>query len=91
MRIKFLSGAAALAVAAGVILGSGGPTRASMNYPWAGQFPWDQSGRVNADVINGAVLSASAHWPAMTDYGFYRPTYFYTCRHTRCRPGERYW
>ena len=91
MRRTFLSGAAALAVAAGAILGTGGPTSASMYYPWAGQFPWDQPGRVNADVISDQVLSSSTHWPALTGYGFYRPTYFYACRHTRCRHGEQHW
>jgi len=91
MRAKLLSGATALAVAAGAILCGGTPASASMFYAWGGQSPWDQPGRVNPDVISGALLSTSAHWSALPDYGFYQSTYFYACRHVRCRHGERTW
>jgi len=89
MKSKLGSGAGALAVAAFAFFLSG----TSMYYPWAGQFPWDRSGTVNADVIGGALLSTSALSPAVTDYGFYRPTFVpdavYVCRGGECRARRR--
>lgn len=105
MRPKLSTGAAALIVVACAILVGGRPASASpyysastyysasMYYPWAGQFPWDRPGKVNADVISGPLLSTSTHWPALTDYGFYRPTFVpgaYPCRRGACQGGERW-
>ena len=90
MRSKLGSGAGALAVVVFAFLLSG----TSVYYPWAGQFPWDRPGTVNADVIGGALLSTSTLWPAMTDYGFYRPTFVpgtaYVCRDGECRAHRRW-
>jgi hypothetical protein len=90
MKSKLGSGAGALAVVAFAFLLSG----TSMYYPWAGQFPWDRPGTVNADVIGGALLSTSALWPAVTDYGLYRPTFapgtVYDCRGGECRARKRW-
>lgn len=90
MKSKLGSGAGALAVVAFAFLLSG----TSLNYPWAGQFPWDRPGTVNADVIGGALLSTSALWPAVTDYGLYRPTFdpgtVHLCRGGECRARRRW-
>jgi len=90
MKSKLQSCAAALAVAGFVILPSG----PSMYYPWAGQFPWDRPGTVNPDVISGALLSTSTHWPALSDYGLYRSTFgqdrAYGCGGGECRAWRRW-
>jgi hypothetical protein len=101
MRTKLLTGAAALAVVASAILLGGRPASAttynfastysaSMYYPWAGQYPWDRPGTVNPDVISGALLSTSTYWPALTNYGSYRPTFGGYCRREPCRSWERW-
>lgn len=67
------------------------PTNASMYYPWAGQFPWDQPASVNPDVISDWLLSTSTHWPALSDYGLYRPTFApgrNACLRGMCRSSE---
>jgi hypothetical protein len=90
MNPKLIGSAAAIVVAAAVLLSGGTALAAnysfrSMYYPWVG-FPFDRPGMVNPDVISGPLLSTSAHWPALTDYGFYRPT-FVPRRHHACRHG----
>jgi len=100
MRTKRLTGAALAVAAAAIVLG-GRPVSAttynsasayspSMYYPWAGQYPWDRPGTVNPDIISGALLSTSTHWPALTNYGSYRPTFGGYCRHEPCRAWERW-
>jgi hypothetical protein len=102
MRSKLLTDAAALvAVACTISLGSQSVSAStyksastsystSMYYPWAGQSPWDRPGTVNPDVISGALLSTSTHWPALTDYGFYRPTFGDYCRREPCQAWKRW-
>ena len=94
MRSKRLGGVAALAVAACAILLGGQSASASMYYPWAEQFPFDQPGTVNPDVITGPLLATSTYWLALSDYGFYRPTFgpdkAHPCRHRECRDRDRW-
>jgi len=77
--------AAAVAILGFVVLSSG----PSMYYPWAGQFPWDRPGTVNPDVISGALMATSTHWPSLSDYGSYRATFgqdsMYQCDRRQCR------
>lgn len=87
MNAKLTAGAAVIVLVA-ILLGGGIGSAAnygvrSMYYPWVG-FPFDRPGMVNPDVISGPLLSTSTHWPALTDYGFYRPT-FIPGRHHACR------
>jgi len=94
MKSKLIGGAAALAVVACAILLGGQPASASMYYPWGEQFPFDQPGTVNPDVISGALLSTSTYWLPLSDYGFYRPTFgpdnAHPCRHKGCRDRDRW-
>ncbi|GEM_PF-6275026 len=89
MNPRITGGAAIIIIAvAAMFLGGGTASAAkyslrSMYYPWVG-FPFDRPGTVNPDVISGPLLSTSTHWPALTDYGFYRPT-FIAGRHHACQ------
>jgi len=94
MKSKLVGGAAALAVAACAMLVGGSPASASMYYPWGQQFPFDEPGTVNPDVITGPLLATSTYWLALSDYGFYRPTFgpdkAHPCRHKGCRDRDRW-
>jgi hypothetical protein len=92
MNLKLAGSAAAIIVSTAMLLGGGTALAAkysprSMYYPWVG-FPFDRPGMVNPDVISGPLLSTSTHWPTVTDYGFYQPTFVpgrhHACRHRAC-------
>lgn len=96
MNPKLTAGAAVLVLVA-MLLAGGTASAAthnvrSMYYPWVG-FPFDRPGMVNPDVISGPLLSTSTHWPALTDYGFYRSTFIpgqhHACRREACPVKER--
>jgi hypothetical protein len=92
MKSNLTVGAAVVIVVAATFLGGGTASATrhslrSMYYPWVG-FPFDRPGTVNPDVISGPLLSTSTHWPTLTDYGFYRPTFvpglYHACRRRAC-------